>query len=250
MCPYNGGMTSRVEPDDRPSRPPVRRLVVALVGIDGAGKTTAASALGGLLGTTMPTMVLANPSGRRTMTAWTARLGLAVPPRILDLLESAVRVVNVAANHLRARRFDGVVILDRHLHCQQALRSTRGLPRGAFLTALTRVLPAADVVVFLDVSPEEAVRRIVERGTDTERVDDLRAYRDGYLGLPEFGGFRRVDADGSLPAVLDQLEEIVVGGAQRPASADATGGTCLPGGRRSTAGRPARGVDGAAAPAR
>ena len=214
----------------------MRRFVVALVGIDGAGKTTAASALGGLLGTTTPTMVLANPSGRRSMTAWTARFGVAVPPRTLDLLESVVRAVNVLTNHLRAHRFDGVVILDRHLHCQQALRTTRGLPRGRFLAALARTLPAPDVVVFLDVSPEEAVRRIAARGADTEGVEYLRAYRDGYLGLPEFAGFRRVDADGAQPGVLGELEEIV-GRSRRLAA------------RCATADRPPRGVDGAAAPA-
>ncbi len=214
----------------------MRRFVVALVGIDGAGKTTAASALGGLLGTTTPTMVLANPSGRRTMTAWTARLGLDVPPRSLDLLESVVRAVNVLTNHLRAHRFDGVVILDRHLHCQQALRTTRGLPRGRFLAALARTLPAPDVVVFLDVSPEEALRRITARGADTERVEHLRAYRDAYRGLPEFAGFRRVDADGAQPRVVEELEGIV-GGAGRVAA------WC------ATADRPPRGVDDAAAPA-
>lgn len=229
----------------------MRRVVVALVGIDGAGKTTAASALGRLLGTTTPTLVLANPSGRRTMTAWTARLGLSVPPRILDLLESLVRAVNVLTNHLRAHRFDGVVILDRHLHCQQALRTTRGLPRGRFLAALTRMLPASDVVVFLDVSPEEAFRRIVVRGADTERVEDLRAYRAGYLGLPEFDGFRRVDADGPLPGVLDELEEIVTGeGRHLEPLPRATGRSRLIVSRRATAGRRPRGVDGAAAPAR
>ncbi|MHA7283932.1 AAA family ATPase [Arthrobacter sp. TMS2-4] len=215
-------MTPRARTSSRSSCPS-RRFVVALVGIDGAGKTTAASALGRILATTTPTMVLANPSGRRTMTAWTARLGLSVPSRVLDLLESGVRVVNVLTNHLRARRFDGVVILDRNLHCQQALRATRGLQRSRLLDALARWLPAPDVVVFLDVSPEEAFRRIAARGTDTERLDDLRAYRDGYLGLPDVAGFRRVDADGPLPGVLEELEEVVAGSAQYRKRSDHVG---------------------------
>jgi dTMP kinase len=74
---------------------------------------------------------------------------------------------------------------------------------------MTRSAPAVDAVVFLDVSPEEAHRRITARGTDTATLEDLRAYRDGYLGLPGFDGFHRVAADAPLLAVLDDLEEVV-----------------------------------------
>lgn len=185
------------------------RRVVVLVGIDGAGKTTAAHALARLLAPSTQTLVLANYSGRRTMTAWTAALGLTVPPRMLDLVESAIRSASVVANQVRAHRFDGIVIMDRHLHCQQALRTARGLGRGRFIAALTRRLPAPDAVVFLDVAPEEAHRRITAQGTDAESLEDLRAYRDGYLSLPQFTGFLRVAADASLLVVLDDLEDLV-----------------------------------------
>ncbi len=143
------------------------------------------------------------------MTAWFEGTGVSVPPRLLDLAESIVRSANTVANHVRARRFDGVVIMDRHLYCQQALRTARGLGRGRVLAALTRVLPAPDTVVFLDVAPEEAHRRITARGTDAESLEDLRAYRDGYLSLPEYTGFHRVAADAPLLAVLDDLEDLI-----------------------------------------
>ncbi|OUM41874.1 nucleoside/nucleotide kinase family protein [Arthrobacter sedimenti] len=184
------------------------RFIVVLAGIDGAGKTTAAHALGRLLGPSRPTLVLANHSGRRTLAAWLDRSGRTLPACVLDVAESAVRSVNVIANHLRARRFDGVVIMDRHLHCQQALRVARGLGRGRVLSALARMLPA-DTVVFLDASPEEAHRRITARGTDAESLEHLRAYREGYLALPEFAGFHRVAADAPLLAVLDDIEEVI-----------------------------------------
>ncbi|MHA7179130.1 AAA family ATPase [Arthrobacter sp. MDB2-24] len=193
----------------RPGSRSSARRVVVLVGIDGAGKTTAARALSRLLGPTTPTLVLANHSGRRTMTSWLERTGVSVPPQVLDLAESVIRAVHVISNHLRSRTFEGVVILDRHLHCQQALRAARGLGRGRFVAAMTRLLPAVDAVVFLDVSPEEAYRRIVARGTDTETIEDLRAYRDGYLGLPEQASFHRIAADAPLLAVLDDLEEVL-----------------------------------------
>lgn len=190
---------------------PARRLIVVLVGIDGSGKTTTAHALSTLLEPSTPTLVLANYSGRRTMTAWNERLGIAIPARALDLAESVIRSANVITNHFRARTFDGIVIMDRHLHCQQALRTARRLGRGCFIAAMTRLLPAPDAVMFLDVTPEEAHRRILARGTDTETLEDLRAYRAGYLALPEYGDFYQVPADAPLLAVLDELEEAISG---------------------------------------
>lgn len=188
-----------------------RQLVIVLVGIDGAGKTTAARELGKLLEPSIPTLVLANYSGRRTMTGWAEWFGATVPARVLDFTESLIRSANVVSNHVRSRSFEGVVIMDRHLHCQQALRSARGLRPGLFLAAMTALLPAPDAVVFLDVSPEEAHRRIKLRGTDTETLEDLRAYRAGYLRLPELHGFHRVAADKSLLTVLDDLQDMISG---------------------------------------
>lgn len=196
-------------PVRHPARHSARSLLVVLVGIDGSGKTTAAHALSTLLEPSTPTLVLANYSGRRTMMAWSERLGITMPARALDLAESVIRSANVITNYFRAHRFDGIVIMDRHLHCQQALRTARGLGRGRFIAAMTRLLPAADAVVFLDVTPEEAHRRILARGTDTETLEDLRAYRAGYLGLPEYSDFHQVTADAPLLAVLDELEETI-----------------------------------------
>ncbi|MHA7192034.1 nucleoside/nucleotide kinase family protein [Arthrobacter sp. MDT2-16] len=186
-----------------------QQLVIVLVGIDGAGKTTAAHALKERLESFMPTRVMANYSGRRTMTRWTNSLGIAVPPRLLDLAESAVRSVNVGMNLVRTRNFDGVVIMDRHLHCQQALRRTRGLRRGRLLAALITLLPALDAVVFLDVTPEEAHSRIALRGTDTEKLEDLHAYGAGYLGLSELDSFHQIAAGRLLANILDDLENLI-----------------------------------------
>ncbi|WP_323959541.1 AAA family ATPase [Arthrobacter sp. JZ12] len=204
-------MTSSASPGDRRAR---RSTVVVLTGIDGSGKTTVARALGNLLAPEVPTLVLANYSGRRLIKGWTERLGLTLSPRTLDAVESTIRLFNVVLNQLRARFFDGVVIMDRDLSCQQALRAARGLPPARFLAVLKRLLPAPDVALFLDVSVEEAHRRIARRGTDSETLAHLSAYRDGYLSLPDFARFNRINADGPLLSVLDQVEEQL-----RPATA-------------------------------
>lgn len=174
-------------------------MIIVLTGIDGSGKSTAARALvqavrlrGG------KAMLLSNHAGRRTMSVLATRWGLQLPARAADAAETLLRVTNVLVSHLRARYFDGVVVMDRHLHCQLALRTTKGLPRGRFLPWLLAALPQPAAVVHLDLDPAEAHRRISARGTDSETLADLSAFRDAYAGLPEFGGFIQVDA--SLPA--------------------------------------------------
>ena len=119
---------------------------------------------------------------------------------------------NVLVSHLRASRFDGLVIMDRHLHCQLALRTANGLPRGRFLPWLLARLPEPDAIFHLDidpveqrrephpphVDPVEAHHRIIVRGTDSESLDDLAAFQSGYRDLPEYARFVKLDA--SVPA--------------------------------------------------
>ena len=109
-----------------------------------------------------------------------------------------LRVGNVLVSHLRASRYDGLVVMDRHLYCQLALRTANGLPRGRLLPWLLARLPEPDAIFHLDIEPAEAYRRIVARGTDSETLDDLAAFQSGYRELPEYAGFVKLDA--SVPA--------------------------------------------------
>ncbi|TLM83532.1 AAA family ATPase [Pseudarthrobacter sp. NamE5] len=188
-------------------------MIIVLTGIDGSGKSTAAEALvsavrreGGRA------VLLNNHAGRRSMSVLGARLGIRLQDRLADAIETTFRVWNVLTNHLRARFYCGLVVMDRHLYCQLALRATKGLSRGCFLPWLLKALPAPDAVVHLEIDPVEAHQRIIARGTDAETLEDLIAFDDGYRQLPEYGSFVKVDA--SLPArelaqslarVLDQV---------------------------------------------
>ncbi|TLM72199.1 thymidylate kinase [Pseudarthrobacter sp. NamB4] len=174
-------------------------MIIVLTGIDGSGKSTAAAALVSAVRRAGGRAVLLNNhAGRRSMSVLGARLGIRLPDRLADAMETNFRVWNVLANHLRARFFGGLVVMDRHLYCQLALRETKGLPRGRFLPWLLKTLPAPDAVVHLEIDPVKAHRRIVARGTDAETLEDLVAFDNGYRRLPEYESFVKVDA--SLPA--------------------------------------------------
>jgi dTMP kinase len=174
-------------------------MIIVLTGIDGAGKSTAARAVvAGVRARGGRALLLNNHAGRRSMSVLAARLGVRLPARLSDAVETVLRVGNVLVSHLRASRFDGLVVMDRHLHCQLALRTAKGLPRGRFLPWLLGHLPEPDAIFHLDIHHAEAHRRIVARGTDSESLEHLAAFRAGYRALPDYPGFLKVDA--SAPA--------------------------------------------------
>jgi dTMP kinase len=187
-------------------------VLIVLTGIDGSGKSTAARALvEAVRARGTKALLLSNHAGRRRISLLCARLGMELPPKLADAVETAIRVVNVLASHTRASRFDGVVVMDRHLHCQLALRNTRGMARGWMLPRLLDALPSPDVHVHLEADPAKAHARIMTRGTDEESLADLVSFRDGYRALPEFEEFVEIDADASPEEVLQRLQLIASG---------------------------------------
>jgi len=185
-------------------------VLIVLTGIDGSGKSTAARAL---VDTAQAdgenALLLSNHAGRRSMSVLAERLGIRWPRRLADAVETTLRVANVLISHARASRFDGLVVMDRHLHCQLALRTAKGLPRGGLLPWLISSLPEPDAVVHLNVEPALAHQRIVARGTDSETLADLVDLRDAYRAMPEYPGFVQLDADSTPEEVVARLKRIV-----------------------------------------
>jgi len=185
-------------------------LLIVLTGIDGSGKTTAARALvDAARRAGQGALFLGNYAGRRQMSLISARLGVHLPPRLADFLETTVRTFNVLNAHRRARRFSGLVVMDRDLHCQLALRQLHGLSRGRVLPFLIRALPQPDLVIYLDVDPHEAHARVLARGTDSERLEDLQSLDEAYHSLPEFPRFAVLPADGQPSEVLTRLQAAI-----------------------------------------
>ncbi|MHC6593371.1 hypothetical protein [Arthrobacter sp. C152] len=80
-------------------------MIIVLTGIDGTGKSTAARALvSAVKGDGGRALLLGNHAGRRSLSNLSARLGLALPRRPADAVETCLRVWNVLASHRRARR--------------------------------------------------------------------------------------------------------------------------------------------------
>lgn len=185
-------------------------MLIVLTGIDGSGKSTAARALvDAARADGENALLLSNHAGRRSMSMLAERLGIRWPRRLADAVETALRTANVLISHARASRFNGLVVMDRHLHCQLALRMAKGLRRGRALPWLISALPEPYAVVHLNIEPALAHQRIVARGTDSETLADLAALRDAYRSMREYPGFVQLDADCPPAEVLARLTRIV-----------------------------------------
>lgn len=189
-------------------------MIIVLVGVDGAGKSTAGRLLAKRLAAAeYPATFTMNRSGRRSITAWCKRRNIHPPVVLLEEIETSIRCSNVLVSHLRAKVGSGVLIMDKYLYCQVALRRARGLRSGWLLPFLLKVLPAPDIVFYFDVPADIAYCRVRRRAADTETFEHLQAFDAAYRELKNFSSFDVIDA--SLPSeqlVEDMLQNLGVCG--------------------------------------
>ncbi|WP_067496925.1 thymidylate kinase [Actinoplanes sp. TFC3] len=186
------------------ARPP---RTIALVGIDGSGKTTQAHLLADALADRgLPARYRRNAGGRR----WFGRLAEALGRdhvlghRAMLFVEAVLRWLAILRT-LTRRWFTGeIAVMDRYAVCQFAsIRARAGNDHRA--RCFYRAFPAPDVTFFLAVNPQIAYDRIERRGYDHEEMDYLRAATAAYRSLPEFPGFVVIDANQTPGQVQAEL---------------------------------------------
>ncbi|MEV6299739.1 thymidylate kinase [Actinoplanes sp. NPDC051861] len=196
-------------------QPPIPAGVrtVALVGIDGSGKTTQAHRLATELTLAgFPAEYRRNAGGRH----WFGRLAAVFGRRDAeDLLgrramlgvESVLRWLAILRTLLRRTVHHEITVMDRYAVCQYAsLRSHGARPAAERRARLAyRLFPAPDVTLLLSVDPVVAHERIERRGYDHESMDYLRAATAAYESLPEYPDFVVIDANGTPDEVAARI---------------------------------------------
>lgn len=189
--------------------------IIALVGIDGAGKTTHAKALVDWLSSCgIAATYYANPGGRLFLGRVARRLGRADAVGLLGrtgfvAIEALFRWLNIARAIIGSRLSGRVAVMDRYSYCQYAMMRVRADQGEPVARALYSVFPRPDVVCFLAVAPGRAHRRVELRGTDSEELSYLSAADAAYRSLPESASFTVVNADGPPESVQSALREAV-----------------------------------------
>ncbi|MFY1578289.1 dTMP kinase [Verrucosispora sp. WMMD703] len=182
-----------------------RLRTVALIGIDGSGKTTQAYRLAeSLTAAGLPATYHRNAGGRRWLGRAAHRLGRPDAQSLLGrdgmlLAESVLRWLAIAMTLVGGLFSGRVAVMDRYAACQYAsLRAHDGHRWERLVRAAYRLFPRPQVTFLLTVEPIEAYRRIERRGTDHESLGFLAAADLAYRTLPEYPTFVPVNAD--LPA--------------------------------------------------
>ena len=162
-------------------------LFVVFEGIDGSGTTTQRRILA-------HTMQMRGAKVLETAEPSTSSFGLLIrqylrgevppaSPHVMAALFAADRALHIETIIDPALRRGEVVICDRFVLSSLAFQVATGVPRE-YVLQLNHRFYSPDLTVLLTVDPEEAVRRISERGPIPElfeKQDLLRRVQDNYL---------------------------------------------------------------------
>jgi dTMP kinase len=190
-----------------------RGVLVALEGIDGAGKTTQAERLSTLLReeglevvrTKEPTE---GPWGRKLRES--AQSGRLSPEEELEcfLRDRREHVETLLKPSLAAGK---VVLVDRYYFSTVAYQGSRGLDPAELLRRNEAFAPPPDLLVLMEIPPELSLRRIRRRSGEEnlfEKEDSLRAV-DAIFRSMDFPYLLRLDGTASpeelTGRILDQL---------------------------------------------
>ena len=188
-------------------------MLIAIEGIDGAGKTTLARRLKEWLESKgHEAEVIKEPGdsewGRKIRESY---------DRELDAREELElflkdREENVRSKILPALRREAIVIMDRYYYSTMAYQGARGIDVEEIRRRNEEIAPKPDVVLLLDCEPEVCVERIKKRGKANrfERLEYLKKVREKFLEVAEKDErVRVIDASRGFEEVFEEAKAIV-----------------------------------------
>lgn len=197
-------------------RPLDSGLLVVIEGIDGTGKSTLARQLAEKLEQSGENVVLSReptqgPYGQRLRDS--ANTGRLAPAEELELFV-ADRREHVERLILPSLKEGKLMILDRYYFSTAAYQGARGMDWRRIIEENEQFAPSPDLLIFLDLSVEESLKRIGGRGglaDSFEQVGTLERVRHIYHTLlAQRSGTVWLDAREPADVILDRaIREVV-----------------------------------------
>lgn len=192
-----------------------RGRLLVFEGIDGSGKTTQIARLAARLEAAGRRVVATREPydcepGRRIRAAARAGEPVAAEQELAWFrAQRALHVRDVIAPALAA---GAVVLCDRYFVSTAAYQGARGLDPQAILAESEAAFPVPDLVVLLEVDPEEGRARVAARGAPAEPLfegAERQARVAGILARLERPYLARVDGRGDPDTVAARVEAVV-----------------------------------------
>ncbi len=183
----------------------MRPVFIVLEGIDGTGKTTAASAIKEHLESKgHKVMVTAEPTKGMIgkMVAETDDLS----PETEALLFTADRACHT--KEISDLISNGTsVISDRYYVSTLAYQSAAGMDEDWLRALNSKIIREPDVTLILDMDPELSLKRVDSRGEKSrfEKLEYQRKVRDAYLRIAEEKDYPIIDASASKEKVAASI---------------------------------------------
>jgi len=190
----------------------MRGLLIAVEGIDGAGKTTIANHLCDFISKKGYKCVVLKEPSESIYGRMIKSLKSRPDPETEMELFLKDREMDVKDRILPALEEGKIVIMDRYYYSNIAYQSARGLNADRIRELNEKIAPKPDLVILLDLSPSKALERIKNREKLSifEEKDYLEKVRQKFR---EIADDRTViiDAEMDLEFVKKEAEKAVMG---------------------------------------
>ena len=187
-------------------------FLISIEGIDASGKTTQARLLAEKLASLGIDVLLSSEPTKGPIGTLIKELlrGEKRPSPVIEAVLFALDRFWHVEQVVRPALEEGkIVVLDRYYHSSLAYQGSAGLDM-AWLRAINSFAPRPDLAIYIDVRPEEALKRIGRPRTVLERVSVQVAVRQVYLSLVDAGELVIVNGERSIEAVAEDITALVL----------------------------------------